>query len=81
MEVTNITLGNSIRYICDDKPRQWDFILAKVEFAYNNAIYNFIEASPFFVVYTKVSMYPLDLVYLPKVFGMSVATNNMTKQK
>lgn len=39
-----------------------------------------IIAQSFSIVYKKVLKYSLDLVFLPKTLGMSIVTNNITKQ-
>ena len=60
-EVTNRSLGNMIRSVCGDKPKQWDLALPQVEFAYNSALHNEVQDVPKHVV---------DLVKLPKGHGL-----------
>lgn len=61
-EAINRLLGNLLRSFVGKNLRQWDQILAQVEFAYNNSINQATGKCPFEVVYGARPLTPLDLV-------------------
>ena len=61
----NQSLGNLLRSIVGEKPKQWDLALPQAEFAYNSSVNISIGKSPFQVVYGINPTRVLDLVPLP----------------
>ncbi|PKU75011.1 ATP-dependent DNA helicase RecG [Dendrobium catenatum] len=65
-EVVNRTLGNMLRCLVQDNPRQWEERLSQAEFAYNATMNRSTGHSPFQVVYTKLPNQIVDVAILPK---------------
>jgi hypothetical protein len=64
IEVVNMTLGNLIRCISGDKPKQWDLALAQAEFAFKKMENRSTEKLPFSIVYCFPPKHALDLVLI-----------------
>ena len=50
-EVVNRSLGNLLRSITAEHPKQWDQVLPQVEYAYNDSPNSSAGQSPFHIVY------------------------------
>ena len=79
-EVVNRTLGNLIRSIYGDKPKQWDLALAQAEFAHDSVVHRTIGKTSFSIVYNKAPRQALDLIKLPVGQGVNNAAKNMAEQ-
>ena len=77
--MVNRTLGNLIRSICDDKPKQWDLALAQAKFVHNSVVHRITGKALFAIVYTKAPRQALDLIKLPREYGANVAVKNMAE--
>lgn len=71
-EVTNLTLGNILRYLIKENPRQWENVLPQAKFAYNNVPNHSSDKFSFEVVYIRPPLHTLDLVPLRKLSRMSI---------
>ena len=78
--MVNRTLGNLIRCISGEKPKQWDLALSQVEFAYNNSVNKSTSKSPFAIIYYVPPKHALDLVPLLELPGVSQAVENMANR-
>ena len=63
-EVVNKSLGNLLRSLVGEHPKQWDWILAQEEFAYNDFPNSSTSQSPFHIVY---GMHPRGVCELRKL--------------
>ncbi|KAI0529217.1 hypothetical protein KFK09_001764 [Dendrobium nobile] len=61
-EVVNRSLGNLLRCFVRRNLKQWDLILAQIEFAFNRSINQSTRRSPFEIVYGRNPLTPLDLI-------------------
>ena len=50
-EVVNKSLGNILRSLTSEQPKQWDHVLAQAEFAYNDTSNWSTGLSPFQILY------------------------------
>jgi hypothetical protein len=76
-KVVNRTLGNLIRCLSGERPKQWDLTLAQAEFAYNSMLNRSTGKTPFQIVYCQPPHHALDLAPLPKIPRMSIAVKHM----
>lgn len=80
-EVTNRTLGNLLRSLVCDSPKQWDLVLPQTEFAYNRSNHGSMGKSPFFIVYGRNPFTPLDLTPCPGTENYSTEGETRANQK
>ncbi|CAL9074101.1 unnamed protein product [Musa textilis] len=66
IEVVNKTLDNLLRCFATKRPRQWDLMLPRAEFAYNSVVNHSMSKSPFEIVYDHILPYYLDLAKIPE---------------
>jgi hypothetical protein len=64
-KVVNRSLGNLLRSIDGENPKQWDLDLPQAKFAYNSSVNRSTGKYPFQVVYSRNPIGVLDLVQLP----------------
>ncbi|KAI3498749.1 hypothetical protein L1887_34530 [Cichorium endivia] len=79
-EVTNRSLGNLLRSLIGDNPKQWDLVLPQAEFAYNRSNHGSTGKSPFFVVYGRNPFTPLDLTPCPGADHFNAEGDTRAKQ-
>lgn len=79
-EVTNRSLGNLLRSLVGDNPKQWDLVLPQAEFTYNWSNHSSNGRSPFFVVYGRNPFTPLDLAPCPELQHFSADGDEQASQ-
>ena len=78
--MVNRTLGNLIRCISGEKPKQWDLALSQVEFAYNSSVSRSTGKSPLAFVYCMPPKHALNLIPLLELPRVSQAAENMAER-
>ena len=63
-EVVNRSLGNLLRSLVGENTTNWDLLLPRAEFAYNNSVNRSTGKSPFEIVHGYKPRKPLDLIPL-----------------
>ncbi|KAJ0865931.1 putative nucleotidyltransferase, Ribonuclease H [Helianthus annuus] len=79
-EVTNRSLGNLLRSLVGNNPKQWDLVLPRAEFAYNRSNHSSAGRSPFFIVYGRNPFTPLDLAPFPELEHFSAEGDEQAAQ-
>ena len=82
-EVVNRSLGNLLRCLVGNNPKEWESVFPLVKFAYNASINRSTNSSPFEVVYGSNPSSILDLTPLPlsnKVHPKGVEMVELMKQ-
>lgn len=64
-EVINRSLGNLIRSLIGEHPKEWDLTLPQAEFAYNRSVNHTTGKTPFEIVNGRNPITPLDLLLIP----------------
>ncbi|PKU65627.1 hypothetical protein MA16_Dca021516 [Dendrobium catenatum] len=65
-EEVNRTLGNMLRCLVQEQPKQWEDVLSRAEFPYNAMTNRSTGKPPFEIVYTKTPNTAVDISILPK---------------
>ncbi|GJX88764.1 putative reverse transcriptase domain, zinc finger, CCHC-type, aspartic peptidase domain protein [Tanacetum coccineum] len=79
-EVVNRSLGNLLRSLVGENPRQWDLVLPQAEFAYNRSKSRTTGKTPFEVVTGVNPITPLDLTPIVKPAHFSFEGEEQAKQ-
>jgi len=79
-EAVNRILGNLLRSFVGKNLKQWDLILAQVEFAYNNSTNQATKKCPFEVAYGTRPHSPLDLTPSADKHQYSVDAESRAKE-
>ena len=66
-KVVNRSLGNLLRSLAGNKPKQWDLALSQAEFAYSRSKNRTTQLSPFEIVYGQNPSGVLDLAPIPRI--------------
>ena len=78
IEVVNRSLGNLLRSLVGNKPKQWDVALSQAEFAYNRSKNRMTQLSPFEIVYGQNPSGVLDVAPVPRIGRLSINADEMT---
>nr|GEY62317.1 heparanase-like protein 3 [Tanacetum cinerariifolium] len=78
-EVVNRSLGNLLRCLVEDKPKQWDFVLPFAEFAFNNSKNRTTQRRPFEIVHGLSPYSVTDLAPIPNLGKTNVKADEFAE--
>lgn len=77
-EVVNRTLGNLLRCLASDSPRQWDLVIPHATLAYNISKNCSTYKTPFEIVYGRSPSHILDHVPIPNIAKSSMEAEELS---
>ncbi|GKA95914.1 putative CCCH-type zinc finger family protein [Tanacetum coccineum] len=78
-KVINRSLGNLIRCLVEDKPKQWDLVLSFAEFTFKNSKNRTTQRSPIEIVYGLSPYIVTDLIPIPNLRKANVKVDEFAE--
>jgi hypothetical protein len=78
-KVVNGSLGNLLRCLAADRPKQLENVLAQAEFAYNNSVNHSTGLKPFHIVQARSPHRVVDFVEFPRETRKSADAESFTE--
>nr|GFC27628.1 DNA/RNA polymerases superfamily protein [Tanacetum cinerariifolium] len=78
-KVVNRSLGNLLRCLVENKPKQWDLVLPFAEFTFNNSKNRTTQRSPFEIVHVLSPYSVTDLAPIPNLGKANVKADEFAE--